>query len=159
AEGGAGADIAVVAAPSGAAGSLAGGLAAPTPVAGPADSVVVTSHLYRYVLSTRGAALLSAALLQYPSYVREGAPVQPVPRGTPDFRAHRLVVGRATLALRAAPFRTSASSVQVDEAGGARSVQLAYGGPGGLGAEVTYTFHPDRYVVDVQGRVLGLGGS
>lgn len=158
AEGGSAGDSAVVAASPGAAGPLAGGLVAPAPVTGPADSVVVTSDLYRYVLSTRGGALLSAELLEYRSYVDEGEPVQLVPPGTTDFLAHRLVVGGDTLDLRAAPFQASARSVQVDEAGGPRSVQLAYGQPGGLGAEITYTFHPDRYVVEVQGRILGLGG-
>src|SRR5690606_9685157 len=157
AEGGSAGDSAVVAASPGAAGPLAGGLVAPAPVTGPADSVVVTSDLYRYVLSTRGGALLSAELLEYRSYVDEGEPVQLVPPGTTDFLAHRLVVGGDTLDLRAAPFQASARSVQVDEAGGPRSVQLAYGQPGGLGAEITYIFHPDRYVVEVQGRFLGLG--
>src|SRR5688572_13611950 len=44
---------------------------AATPVA-PADTVVVRSALYEYAFSTRGAALVRASILRYPSYTHPG---------------------------------------------------------------------------------------
>src|SRR5690606_36404604 len=55
---------------------------APPPPAGAvaADTIVIESPLYRYAISTAGGALVSAELLQFESFTREG-PVQLVPPG------------------------------------------------------------------------------
>src|SRR5690606_30063108 len=45
-----------------------------------ADTIVIESPLYRYAISTAGGALVSAELLQFESFTREG-PVQLVPPG------------------------------------------------------------------------------
>jgi YidC/Oxa1 family membrane protein insertase len=124
----------------------------------PERTVAVTSDLYRYVFSSRGAALLRAELLRYPSYTKPGEPVQLVPEGARDFLSHRLVVGRDTLDLSRVGFQPSAPSLRLEPGSGEQSLRFTYTAPGGLGAEITYTFRPDRYVVGVSGRLLGLDG-
>ncbi|MBV9773158.1 MAG: membrane protein insertase YidC [Gemmatimonadetes bacterium] len=119
----------------------------------PAREVTVTSPLYRYTFSTRGAALARAEMLHYASAFDRGQPVQLVPAGVTDFLAYRLVTGRDTVDLRGLPFQPSAPALQVG--GAPAELRFTYGAPGGLGVEVTYTFHPDNYLVDVRGRVTG----
>ncbi len=133
-------------------------LATPGITAAPADTVVVGSDLYRFAFSTRGAALVQADLLRYPSYVDEGTPVQLVPEGSEDFLANRLVVGGDTIDLASAAFQPSARSLRLPEGGEPATLRFTYEGSDGFGAEITYTFRPDRYVVGVQGRITGLGG-
>jgi YidC/Oxa1 family membrane protein insertase len=124
----------------------------------PVDTVVVASGRYRYAFSTRGAALVRAELLQYPSYSRPGQPVQLVPEGADDFLAHRLVVGADTVDLRRLNFQPSATALTVGM-GGEQALRFAYGDAGGFGVEITYTFSPETYVVGVRGQVSGLGGQ
>src|SRR5687767_12781183 len=62
------------------------------PVARP-DTVLVESPLYRFALTTQGAAVASAELLAFPSYSVEGSPVQLVPPGAPGLFMNQLVVG------------------------------------------------------------------
>jgi YidC/Oxa1 family membrane protein insertase len=121
------------------------------------DTVVVASPLYRLAFSTRGAALLRAELLRYPSYTQEGQPVQLVPAGAADFLAHRVAVASDTIDLRQLPFQASAAALEVEGEPG--SLRFTYGDPEGFGAEITYTFGPDSYLVGVQGRLFGLGGQ
>jgi YidC/Oxa1 family membrane protein insertase len=132
---------------------------APEVSAGPAQQVVVTSGIYRYVLSSRGAAVIRAELLKYPSYTEPGHSVQVVPAGSLDFLAHRVVIGRDTVDLSGVNFQPSATELRVDSASGAQTVRFTYAAPTGIGAEIAYTFRPDRYVVGVSGRLTGLGGQ
>lgn len=124
----------------------------------PLDTVVVRSPLYEYAFSTRGAALLRAAILRYPSYTQPGEPVQLVPAGTRDFLTHRLVIGSDTVDLRGAAFRASAPALALDSASGAQSLRFAYAHPSGFGVELTYAFHPGSYLIEVTGRVAGVRG-
>lgn len=120
----------------------------------PTETVTVRTPLARYALSTRGAALLTVELPKYPSYTRAGEPVQLVPSGVTDFLAPRVTVGRDTLDLAAAAFQPSARALNVDR--DSATLRFVYAAPAGIGAEVTYTFRPDRYAVDVRGRVTGV---
>jgi YidC/Oxa1 family membrane protein insertase len=122
----------------------------------PAQTVVVRSPLYEYRFSTRGAALQGAELLKYASYVRRGQHVQLVPEGDSDVLAHRVALGRDTVDLRAAPFQPSATRLDLRAGGPGQMLTFRYAGVNGVGAEVTYTFHPDSYVVGVKGRVTGV---
>jgi YidC/Oxa1 family membrane protein insertase len=132
---------------------------APAASATTADTVVVSSPLYRYAFSTRGAALVRAELLQYPSYIERGRQVQLVPEGTLDFLSHRVVVGADTVDLRTLPFRVTESSLELPAGGAPRELRFTYGGNGGFGAEIVYTFRPDSYLVGVRGRLLGVGAQ
>lgn len=127
----------------------------PAPAAVAAQPVEVRSPLYRYVFSTRGAALTRAELLEYPSYSQTG-PVQLVPEGTTNFLSHRLVVRGDTVDLGALPFRVSAPGLQLREGEAPRQLRFTHDG-GGFGVEIVYTFFPDEYRVGVQGRLRGVG--
>jgi YidC/Oxa1 family membrane protein insertase len=128
------------------------------PSAGPADTVWVTSLLYRLGFSTRGGGLVSAQLLQYHSFAPGDSAerVQLVPVGQP-FLVHRLVAtgGGDTISLAEWSFRPSAPAVEVR---GPATLQFA---AERAGARITleYRFVPDEYRFDVRGTVAGLGGT
>lgn len=136
--------------------------AATAPVAAkapPARTVTVRSPLYEYSFSTRGAALASATLLRFPSYVKRGEHVQLVPHGAGDVLSGTVTAAGRTLDLRTLDFTPSANALTVDSAGGAKTLTFTAAQNGAPVAEISYTFHPDDYLVDVRGRLLGLGGS
>jgi YidC/Oxa1 family membrane protein insertase len=145
-------------------GPVEAGVAAPPPtvpalpavVAG--DSAVVESELYRYRFTTRGAALLTAELLAYPSYTQPGEPVQMVPEGTTDFLGSRLLVNGDTIDLRALPFVPSTSRLDVGEESADRTLEFRYADPDGFGLTLRYTFDPNSYLFRVSGEVTGVGG-
>jgi YidC/Oxa1 family membrane protein insertase len=153
--------VAAAGAPSAAASAALPGAPAAVPAgAGPAArAVTVRSPLYQYTFSTRGGALTSAELLRFPSYVHRGEHVQLVPKGAGDVLSGTAVAAGRTLDLRDAEFVPSADGVVVDSVGGPKSLTFTASQNGAPVAEVTYTFRPDDYVVDVRGRLLGLGGS
>ena len=132
--------------------------AAPLPTAqgapGPADTVHVTSPLYTYGISTRGGRLVEARLERYRSMAPadSGRHAQILPQ---DGRllAHTLVAGRDTISLQDWPFTPSAESLAVRA-----PTQLRLSGTrDGRTVELTYSFKPDDYRIDVSGRVTGVG--
>ncbi|HEU4954175.1 MAG TPA: membrane protein insertase YidC [Gemmatimonadales bacterium] len=133
--------------------------AAPTP-AGPTasaaaeDTVAVTSPLYVYGVSTLGARLVSAELLRYASMApaEKGRQAQILPPGG-DLLGLTLVAGRDTVSFDRVPFTVSATRLAVS---GPTPLRLS-ATRGGVGVELTYTFHPDDYRVDVAGRLSGVG--
>ncbi|HET7461333.1 MAG TPA: membrane protein insertase YidC [Longimicrobium sp.] len=125
------------------------------PATPPAQTVAVRSPLYEYRFSTRGAALTWAELLKYPSYVHRGERVQLVPRGAADVLTGTMVSAGRTLDLRAVQFTPSAPRLELKAGGPAQSLTFTGTQNGAPVAEVTYTFRPDDYTVDVRGRVLG----
>ena len=145
------------AAPAAVTGAPAAVSAAPT--GPPARAVTVRSPIYEYTFSTRGGALTSAELLRFPSYVQRGEHVQLVPKGAGDVLTGTAVAAGRTLDLRTAEFTPSAERVVVDAAGGPKTLTFTATQNGVPVAEVAYTFRPDDYLVDVRGRILGLGGS
>ena len=62
------------------------------------DTIVVESPLYRFAFDTRGAALVSAELLNFNSYWRDG-PVQLAGRTPGGLLRHNLRVGNQVVAL------------------------------------------------------------
>ena len=130
------------------------------PSAAPADSqatedtVTIRSPLYRYRLSTRGGRMLAAELLHYHS-MRPGEKELPaqILRPASDLLSLGFLSGRDTLSLKDWSFTPSATDLTV---AGATPLTLT-AERGGLSVSVTYTFRPDTYLVDVTGRVTGLG--
>ena len=123
----------------------------------PADTVWVTSPLYRLGFSTRGAQLVSAQLLEYQSYAPGDSSqrVQLVPAGHP-LLAERLAVGSDTASFADLAFTPSRPSLTVS---GADTV-LTFTAPVGKGrVTLAYRFTPDDYRFAVDGRVEGLGGT
>ncbi len=125
----------------------------PTVPAAAADTIVVASDLYRYVFSTRGAALLRAELLEYSSYRNPGSAVQLVPEGVTDFLTYRLVLGSDTVDLRGALFTATRES-----SGNQQTVTFRYDGENGFGVTLRYSFPEDGYLIDLDGQVQGIGG-
>jgi YidC/Oxa1 family membrane protein insertase len=128
------------------------------PSALPAETVWVSSPLYRLGFSTRGAFLASAQLLQYHSFAPGDSAqrVQLVPPGHP-FLVHQLVTtgGGDTVSLAEWTFRPSAPAVRVH----GPTTLVFEGERGGSKVAIEYHFLPDEYRFDVRGSVVGLGGS
>jgi YidC/Oxa1 family membrane protein insertase len=118
------------------------------------DSVVVSSPLYRYVFSTRGGRMTGALLHTYQS-MRPGdqrAPAQMLRPGS-QLLSLGFLSGRDTLSLADWHFTPSAQQVEVT---GATPLTFT-AARGGVSVSVTYTFRADDYLVDVAGRITGLG--
>ncbi len=129
----------------------------PSPVdSGPApeNTVIVSSPLYRFGFSTRGGRMVEATLLKYPSMRPEekGSPAQ-ILAAKSDLLGLGLLIGRDTVWLRDWQFAPSVRALTVTA-----PASLSFTAQNGARAiEVTYTFRPDDYLVDVAGRVQGLG--
>jgi YidC/Oxa1 family membrane protein insertase len=128
----------------------------PSQVPSPAeDTVRVSSPLYTYGVSTRGGRLVEARLERYRSMdpADSGRHAQILP---PDSRllSHTLVLGRDTTPVDDWTFTASADSVEVKD--GPTPLRLS-ASRNGVNADLTYTFHPDDYRIDVSGRVSGVG--
>ena len=119
----------------------------------PERIVQVTSPLYRYGVSTRGAGLVEASLLRHRSMHASdaGGPAQIVPDGA-DLLSLRVVVAGDTLSLRDWDFTPSADSLSA--ASGPLTLTATRGG---VSVELQYRFVPDNYLIAVKGRVSGLG--
>jgi YidC/Oxa1 family membrane protein insertase len=133
--------------------------AATTQPAAPGREVTVRSPLYEYRFSTRGAALTWAELLKYPSYVHRGEHVELVPRGAADVLSGTVVAAGRTVDLRTLDFTPSADRVDLRAGDQPKTLTFTGAQNGVPVAEITYTFRPGDYLVDVRGRLLGLGGS
>ncbi len=126
------------------------------PFAESAETVWVTSPLYRLGFSTRGGQLVSAQLLEYQSFVPGDSAqrVQLVPAGRP-FLVHRLVPtgGGDTVSLADWTFRASAPAVPVR---GPATLRFEAERAGSR-VSLEYRFLPDDYRFDVRGSITGLG--
>jgi YidC/Oxa1 family membrane protein insertase len=124
----------------------------------PAETVWVTSPLYRFGFSTRGGVLVSAQLLKYQSFAPGDSAqrVQLVSTGEP-FLVHTLVRtgGGDTVSLADWTFRPSAPAIDVK---GPATLRLE-AEHGAARVTLEYRFVPDQYHFDVRGNVAGLGGS
>ena len=120
-----------------------------------AETVWVTSPLYRLGFTTQGGALASAELLGYRSFAAgdAGQPVQLVPRGQ-SLLVHTRTMGADTAALTDWSLTPSSRQVSV----GPEGATLTFAGERG-GARVTleYRFTPDEYRVQVRGKLEGFG--
>ncbi|MCK5447625.1 MAG: membrane protein insertase YidC [Gemmatimonadetes bacterium] len=126
----------------------------------PADTVTVTTDLVRLRFSTRGASLMSAELLEYESYTPNGTedhPAQLVREGDRVF-GYRVVIGGDTVRLDGQSFTVDRQELTLSENHPSDSLVFRYAFPSGA-AEfvVTYGFELDSYLVDVSGRVEGIG--
>ncbi len=120
----------------------------------PEDTILVSSPLYRYVLSTHGGRMVEATLLKYPS-------MRPEENRRPAelLMAHSqlltlgLLAGRDTVWLRDWRFEPSVKALDVQ----APSTLRLTARQGGVAVSLTYTFKPDDYLVDIAGNIEGLG--
>lgn len=119
-----------------------------------AATVRITSPLYTYGFSTRGARLVEAELHRYASMApgSENQRAQIMPEGS-DLLGLTVVRGRDTVDFRNASFAPSADSLVVS---GETALRLA-AEQNGVRLELTYTFSPEDYQVRVSGRATEIG--
>ena len=118
------------------------------------DTVLVASPWYTYGVSTRGARLVVMALPRYRSMAPDsrGQPVQLVRAGD-GLLGMTLARGQDTVRMADWTFTPSASRLDV-----ATPTPLRlHAARGDVGVDLTYTFVPDDYRVEVQGQVSGVG--
>ena len=127
------------------------------PVSAPERFVTVEGPLFRYEFSSHGARMLRAEMSQFEALNREGI-VDLIPEGVNGYFDHKLVVGQDTIDLSRAAFSVQPEAgLTLEEGGAPETLRFVYQAPSGaLAFEVAYTFHPDRYQVDVAGRVAGV---
>jgi YidC/Oxa1 family membrane protein insertase len=128
------------------------------PPPGPAeDTVLVEGPLYRLEWSTLGARLISAQLLEFESFDREG-PVELIAEEGLGALAMGLRAQGGELDLAAEPFEVEpAGGLRLNEGSGPRTLTFRYRHPSGqLTLETTYTFDPMSYVVGMRVEVVGL---
>jgi YidC/Oxa1 family membrane protein insertase len=127
------------------------------PAALPAETVWVSSPLYRYGFTNRGARLVTAEIEQYKSFAPgdSGGLVQLVPPDAP-LLGLRIVVGNDTASLADTPFTPDQKSLTV---GGDRTTLTFTAAVGSGSVTVAYQFVPADYHFSVSGHVEGLGGS
>ena len=112
-----------------------------------AETVWVSSPLYRFGFSTRGAQLVAVELAQYKSFASgdAGARVQLVRSGSP-WLGGRLTIGGDTLVLDTLTFFPSAAAVQVSPGGATLTFTAG-------ATSLTYRFTADDYRIAVEGHV------
>jgi len=127
------------------------------PTAGEAvreDTIPITSPLYSYGISTRGARLVRAELHRYASMApgEEQQRAQLIPQAS-DLLGLTVVRGRDTIDFRNATFTASAESLAVS---GETPLRLG-AEKDGVRLDLTYTFEPDDYRVRVTGAASDIG--
>lgn len=118
----------------------------------PAETVLVSSPLYTYGFSTRGARWVRATLHRYRSMApdQRGRPAELVPRGH-GFLSLALIRERDTVAMGDWPFTPSARSLTAPA-----ELKLS-AARGAVAVDLDYRFTAGDYRVDVAGRVSGVG--
>jgi len=132
--------------------SLTRGPAAPRAAGG--DTIRVTSPLYTFGISTKGARLVQAELHRYASMApgEEQARAQILPEES-ALLGLTMVRGRDTIDFSDATFTPSAGSLAVS---GETPLRLS-AEKNGVRLDLTYTFEPDDYRVRVSGRASDVG--
>ena len=126
------------------------------PSAAAAETVWVTSPLYRLGFTTRGGALVRAELLNYRSFAKadSGRPVQLVRDGVPLLAYRRTGGGGDTTLMSDWSLTPSATRVQV----GSEGATLTFtGARDGARFALEYRFFPAEYRFAVRGRMEGFG--
>lgn len=128
----------------------------------PEDTVVVTSDLYEYRISTRGGMIVGARFLRYRSMhpsdtAADGSrpPLELIPARAP-LLDDRLVIGGDTVRFSAAGFTASATELRVTDQPATLTLT---GVVAGRPVQLDYTFSPTDYRIDLAGRVGGIGAA
>jgi len=131
----------------------------PAPVAmteSDGEPVVVSSPLYRFAFSPRGAKLVGAELSDYRSFaLGDSGAAQLIPEQS-EFLTYRLVFGSDTVSLADWEFEPSRRSLQVED-GGSELSWVARRGSATV--RLTYSFRPDEYLFRVRGEFEGITSS
>jgi YidC/Oxa1 family membrane protein insertase len=140
------------------------GAAAESPSAGPPDrqsvpedTVQVTSPLYTYRFSTRGARMIAATLHKYHSTVKAEAalPLEILPA---DGALFDLVLQSGTDTIRIGDWGLTPSAHSLDVSSGIQTLSFT-GSQAGRTIELSYRFRPDDYRIEVSGTINGVGAT
>jgi YidC/Oxa1 family membrane protein insertase len=124
-----------------------------TGVAG--ETIIVETPLFRLRFSSLGAELTSIELLEFESFAHEGL-VQVLPTDEGVLGA-RVTVRGQEIDLSGQLFQVSSSSFTLAADGPSRDLVFTYQHPvQDFSYEVTYTFHPDQYLIDARAEVTGV---
>jgi YidC/Oxa1 family membrane protein insertase len=117
------------------------------------DTVRVSTRLYTYGISSLGGRLIEARLPRYRSMAPadSGRPAQLLPNDS-RLLGLTLVLSGDTLPLHDWPFTIA----QGNQNAKAPSLRLS-AARNGVNVDLVYTFRPDDYQVDVEGKVTGVG--
>jgi YidC/Oxa1 family membrane protein insertase len=127
---------------------------ADTGKAAPEDTVLVTSPLYTYGVSTRGGRIVVASLQRFRSMTAETrGQLASLVRPGDGLLGMTLARGQDTVRLADWTFAPSTTRLDVS---GPTPLRL-HAARGDVGVDLTYTFLPDDYRIDVQGQVSGVG--
>jgi YidC/Oxa1 family membrane protein insertase len=123
----------------------------------PEEAIMVSGPLFDYQFTNRGARMTSAQLSLFRS-LRTSGPVELIPDDTDGSFGLRVVLPTQTLELRDRMFTVDPpGGLTLTEGGGAEDLTFRYEHPtAAFSLEVTYTFHPDSYLIDVNGVVTGV---
>ena len=117
------------------------------------EPVVVSSALYRYTFSHRGARLIQAELPEHRSFSAADAGQTRLIPDPSEFLTYHLVFGRDTISLIDWTFEPTSRRVEVGP-GGAELQWVARRGPATV--RLTYSFQPDEYLFRVRGEYEGI---
>ena len=127
---------------------------ADTGKAAPEDTVLVTSPLFSYSVSTRGGRIIVASLQRFRSMTAETRG-QPASLVRPGDGLLGMTLARGQDTIRLADWTFTPSATRLDVAG--PTPLRLHAARGDVGVDLTYTFLPDDYRIDVQGQVTGVG--
>lgn len=120
-----------------------------TTAAAPAQTVVAESPLYRFGFSTRGAALVSAEMLQFQSFTRDG-PVQLAGRTPGGLLSHDVRINGQSVDLSQLEFTPSATSLRLTEGSGPQVLRFTHNSAQYGNLTVDYQLVPDNYLINVR---------
>ena len=114
-----------------------------------ADTVVVESPLYRFAFSSQGGALVSAEMLNFKSFTRDG-PVQLAGRTPGGLLSHNFRFGKNEVVdLRTLNFTPSHRTIRLDSAGAPQTLRFTHNSAQYGTIEIAYDFVPDDYLMKV----------
>jgi YidC/Oxa1 family membrane protein insertase len=129
----------------------------PEVAVGGGQAILVEGPLYAYSFSSLGARMIGAQLPNFPSFAL-GGPVELLYPGGGAALGTRLLVESDTADMRGIVFEVEPETgLRLEEGGGPESLRFTYRlAERGISFEVTYTFHPDSYLVEVTNQITGL---
>jgi YidC/Oxa1 family membrane protein insertase len=131
------------------------GTAGEEPAATPADTIIVSSPLYQYRFTDRGAAIVGIRLPDYLDYGPEADgnhPVELIRRGD-RLLGYMVVAGQDTIDLRGVDYEVEGGDIALSDATPRDSLTFRHTFPNSeLTFELTYRFDVTKYQVEVAGR-------
>lgn len=118
------------------------------------DTVIIESDIYRYGISTLGAGMVSAEMLPWNSYTREG-PVQLAPRHPGGLVSYRIQIGNQQVDLATLQFVPNTRHLRLANDSTPRSLQLTHSSAAYGVIDVVYQFTGNNYLADVVVSVRG----